>query len=146
MISVETGQDFKKIVNFVSNKQNFTIEVQKGTRTLNKNKEDSDSFIMNDYHSSKLVDMMLNHSSGHDFALVGPTGCGKTELIKKFANLLDYNTQTVYLYKDMSSRDLLQQRITLSNGDTKWHNSPLIQGAINGDLVILGKKLIFNNL
>ncbi|RNA07519.1 von Willebrand factor A domain-containing 8, partial [Brachionus plicatilis] len=74
----------------------------------------------------------------HDFVLIGPTGCGKTELINKFASLLDYSTQSMHLFKDMSARDLIQQRITETNGDTKWLNSPLIEAAINGDLMILG--------
>ena len=70
-------------------------------------------------------------------------GSGKTELIKKFARFLDYNIQTVYLYKDMSARDLIQQRITLNNGDTKWQNSSLVEAAINGDLLVLGILIVF---
>ncbi len=37
----------------------------------------------------------------------------------------------------MSTRDLLQQRITMSNGDTLWHNSPLINACLDGDLIVL---------
>lgn len=37
----------------------------------------------------------------------------------------------------MSTRDLLQQRITQSNGDTVWHNSPLINACLAGDVVVL---------
>ena len=59
-------------------------------------------------------------------------------MIKKFASFLDYGIQTVYLYKDMSARDLLQQRITLNNGDTKWQNSAIVEAALNGDLLVLG--------
>ena len=70
-------------------------------------------------------------------------GSGKTELIKKFAKSLDYNIQTVYLYKDMSARDLIQQRITLNNGDTKWQNSSLVEAALNGDLLVLGKIFLY---
>jgi MoxR-like ATPase len=92
---------------------------------------------MNDYHSSQLVDMMLNHATGSDFCLIGGQGSGKTELIKRFASYLDYGMQTVYLYKDMSARDLIQQRITLTSGDTKWQNSSLVEAAVNGDLLIL---------
>jgi len=117
----------------------------------------SPEFILNKYHSSQLVDIMLNHASEHDFCLIGPQGkpyigflkdiigiseifllgSGKTELIKQFANMLEYNMHTIYLYKDMSTRDLLQQRITMSNGDTVWHNSPLINACLVGDLVVL---------
>ena len=41
------------------------------------------------------------------------------------------------LYQDMSSRDLLQQRVTHSNGDTGWRLSPLITAAINGCMAVL---------
>lgn len=57
---------------------------------------------------------------------------------------MDYGIQTVYLYKDMSARDLIQQRITLNNGDTKWQNSSVVEAALNGDLLVLG--IIFLNL
>ena len=124
-------------VTFKLNSGTISIDVTKG----NNHPKENESFIMNEYHSSLLVDMFLNHSSGHDFVLIGPTGCGKTELINKFANLLGYSTQSMYLFKDMSTRDLIQQRITEANGDTKWLNSPLIEAALNGDLMVLGKKI-----
>ncbi|KAF3429906.1 hypothetical protein E2986_02885 [Frieseomelitta varia] len=38
---------------------------------------------------------------------------------------------------DMTSRDLIQQRTTLSNGDTVWKNSPLVDAALHGKLAIL---------
>ena len=41
----------------------------------------------------------------------------------------------------MSARDLLQQRITLNNGDTKWQNSAIVEAALNGDLLILGNTI-----
>ena len=65
------------------------------------------------------------------------TGCGKTELIKQFCNLLEYNMHTLYLYKDMSTRDLLQQRTTTSSGDTVWQNSPLVGACLAGDVIVL---------
>jgi len=37
----------------------------------------------------------------------------------------------------MTSRDLLQQRTTLANGDTAWRPSPLIEAALNGHIAIL---------
>lgn len=95
------------------------------------------NFVMNRYHSSQLVDIMLSHASEHDFCLIGPQGSGKTEIIKQFCNLLEYNMHTIYLYKDMSTRDILQQRITTNNGDTIWHNSPLIDACLSGDIIVL---------
>ncbi|CAF0766137.1 unnamed protein product [Brachionus calyciflorus] len=133
LLSVEDLANVKK-VNFKNGSDEYYVEVLKGECKNEAN--NNESFIMNKYHSNALVDMFLNHTSG-DFVLIGPSGCGKTELINKFANFLDYSTQTMYLFKDMSSRDLIQQRITMANGDTKWLNSPLIEAAINGDLIIL---------
>lgn len=122
-------------ISFKSKSELFSLDVNKGNTVVKEN----EGFVMNNYHSGLLVDMFLNHSSGHDFVLIGPTGCGKTELINKFASLLNYSTQSMYLFKDMSARDLIQQRVTEANGDTKWLNSPLIEAAVNGDLMVLGK-------
>jgi hypothetical protein len=134
-----------KTVRFKSlySNQDLEINVLKGSSNKKSLIESSNKFIMNEYNSSVLVDMFLNHASEHDFCLIGAQGCGKTELINKFAQLLDYNVHTLYLYKDMSARELIQQRVTLSNGNTKWQDSPLIEGAINGDLVILGNCFTF---
>jgi von Willebrand factor A domain-containing protein 8 len=138
-------QQQKKLVEFkIKNKNDIiTIPVTSGV-TNAKCHDKSDSFIMNDYHSSELVNMILSHSSESDFCLIGSPGCGKTELINQFAKHLDYNVQTVHLYKDMSTRDLIQQRITMPNGDTRWQNSPIINAALTGDLVVLGNNF-FNN-
>jgi len=35
----------------------------------------------------------------------------------------------------MSTRDLLQRRVTTLDGDTTWEPSPLVNAAINGRLV-----------
>ena len=135
--SIDKNADEKRL-RFMSNGKELSISLTRGQKGAIEETATTNEFIMNDYHSSQLVDMMLNHASGHDFCLVGAQGCGKTELIRNFARLLDYNVHTIYLYKDMSSRELLQQRITQANGDTKWQNSQLVEGAVNGDLVILG--------
>ena len=37
----------------------------------------------------------------------------------------------------MTSRDLLQQRMTLPNGDTAWRPSPLVTAALEGSLAVL---------
>lgn len=37
----------------------------------------------------------------------------------------------------MTSRDLIQQRTTLSNGDTVWRYSPLVEAALRGKLAVL---------
>ena len=142
LVNVEDVDKGKRVIFRSENGKEASVLVKKG---LLKSRHES-KFIMNESHSSQLVDMMLNHSSDSDFCLIGAQGSGKTELIKKFAQLLDYRVQTLYLYKDMSSRDLVQSRVTLESGDTKWHNSPLIEAAINGDLAILGSIKLFKTL
>ena len=37
----------------------------------------------------------------------------------------------------MTSRDLVQQRTTLPNGDTVWYDSPLVKAAVRGHLAVL---------
>jgi len=37
----------------------------------------------------------------------------------------------------MTSRDLIQQRMTTSSGDTKWRLSPLVTAALEGNLAVL---------
>ena len=64
-------------------------------------------------------------------------GCGKSVLVQQFAKLLGYRIEPVVLYQDMTSRDLLQQRITLANGDTSWRPSPLIIAALEGHIAEL---------
>ena len=39
--------------------------------------------------------------------------------------------------QDMTARDLLQQRITLTNGDTSWRYSPLVMAALEGSIAEL---------
>lgn len=42
-----------------------------------------------------------------------------------------------FLLKDMTSRDLVQQRVTNAEGDTSWQFSPLITAALNGKMALL---------
>lgn len=41
------------------------------------------------------------------------------------------------LVQDMTSRELLQQRSTLANGDTTWRLAPLVVAALEGRLAVL---------
>jgi MoxR-like ATPase len=54
---------------------------------------------------------------------------GKSAIVRFFGRTLGYQrgVRVVHCYKDMTSRDLLQRRITKENGDTQWEYSPLIQ-------------------
>lgn len=37
----------------------------------------------------------------------------------------------------MTSRDLIQQRTTLPNGDTVWRHAPLVNAALEGKMAVL---------
>jgi MoxR-like ATPase len=102
------------------------------------------TFISTPYHDQLLSDLMLSHAIG-DICLVGPKGCGKSLMIDKFASLLNYPIEYFVLYKDLSARELLQQRITNENGDTLWQNTPLVQAAVHGRLLVLDGIHRLNN-
>ncbi|XP_028405498.1 LOW QUALITY PROTEIN: von Willebrand factor A domain-containing protein 8-like [Dendronephthya gigantea] len=93
-------------------------------------------FVMTHYHSKILADMFQSHLV-KDFCLIGPKGCGKSVLLHQFSRLLGYQIEPVVLHQDMTSRDLLQQRTTLQNGDTIWRPSPLVVAATEGHLAVL---------
>ncbi|KAK4323774.1 hypothetical protein Pmani_005546 [Petrolisthes manimaculis] len=94
------------------------------------------AFIVTPYHSNLLTDLVQSHTVG-DFCLVGPRGCGKSAAIAKLAQLLGYQTEPILLYQDMTSRDLVQQRVTGPTGDTGWQFSPLVVAALEGKMAVL---------
>ncbi len=63
---------FKSLnANIKTQPQLLSIDLIKG----NAGALEADSeFVLNKYHSSQLVDIMLNHASEHDFCLIGPQG------------------------------------------------------------------------
>ena len=108
---------------------------------LEKNAYDSKSgsthdYVPTAYHDMLLAELLLSHSA-KDICLIGPRGCGKSLVVDRMANLLGYDTEHIMLYQDMTARDILQQRSTLSNGDTIWSFSPLVTAALEGKLAVL---------
>ncbi|KAL5256307.1 hypothetical protein ACHWQZ_G011506 [Mnemiopsis leidyi] len=83
-----------------------------------------------------ISNMILSHSVS-DICIVGPPGCGKSVVINEFARRLGYQTDSIVLYNDMTSRDLLQQRQTDSKGNTVWENAPLVHAALSAKLFVL---------
>lgn len=83
-----------------------------------------------------LSDMLLSHAVS-DICILGPTGCGKSVVVEEFARRLGYETDTIVLFSDMTSRDLLQYRHTDKGGNTVWEYSPLVKAALSGKLLIL---------
>lgn len=95
-------------------------------------------FIETPYHREIFSAMVLLHAGGKDICLVGThKGVGKSALVRHFARNLGYTIDYIPLYRDMSSRDLLQRRSTTARGDTVWENSLLVEAAIHGHLAVL---------
>ncbi|KAG1089899.1 hypothetical protein G6F42_019849 [Rhizopus arrhizus] len=95
-------------------------------------------FIETPYHREIFSAMVLLHAGGKDICLVGThKGVGKSALVRHFARNLGYTIDYIPLYRDMSSRDLLQRRSTTAKGDTVWENSLLVEAAIHGHLAVL---------
>jgi hypothetical protein len=93
-------------------------------------------FVSTQAFESFLAQLALTHSST-DFCVLGEKGSGKTTIIREFAKRFGYATETISLYNDLNSRDLLQSRRILENGDTVWEDSQLVQGLKEGKLVVL---------
>lgn len=100
--------------------------------------EPAEYFVETPYHKRVLTSMVIAHAGGHDFCLIGTNkGVGKSALIRHFARNLGYAIEFIPLFRDMSSRDLLQRRTTTSTGDTVWENSMLVEAALHGRLAVL---------
>ncbi|XP_071450278.1 von Willebrand factor A domain-containing protein 8 [Hetaerina americana] len=110
-----------------------SIEVPMG---LSKPMTSQDVFVSTPYQEQLLAELMQSHMLG-DICLVGPKGSGKSATINRLANMLGYMVEPIILYQDMTSRDLIQQRTTLENGDTVWQHSPLVTAALEGKLAVL---------
>ncbi|KAI8393920.1 AAA domain-containing protein [Radiomyces spectabilis] len=95
-------------------------------------------FVETPYHKEIFSSMVLIHAGGHDICLLGTQkGVGKSALVRHFARNLGYTLDYIPLYRDMSSRDLLQRRSTSPTGDTVWENSLLVEAAIHGNIAVL---------
>ncbi|XP_071949792.1 von Willebrand factor A domain-containing protein 8-like [Antedon mediterranea] len=132
-------------IQYMTNEDNADVTIQSRGAKFNVNmargnqspsSPDSMDYISVPSHEHVLADMMLSHSV-KDFCLIGPKGCGKSLLVKRFASMLGYQLELVMLYQDMTSRDFLQQRMTSPNGDTSWRLSPLITAAVDGSIAVL---------
>ncbi|XP_078484002.1 von Willebrand factor A domain-containing protein 8 isoform X2 [Ciona intestinalis] len=123
-------------VTLASNQQTHSFEVSCGDHIHGPRSSVKDEFVATPYHQRLLADLMLSHSA-MDVCIVGGKGCGKSSVIREFSRLLNYRTEPVLMYQDMTARDLLQQRYTLPNGDTVWKLSPLIEAAMEGGMAVL---------
>lgn len=70
--------------------------------------------------------------------LLGSHGEGKSRVGQALAEALGHvPTETVFLYADMTARDLLQRRTTGPRGETVWVATPLVSAVARGGLVVL---------
>ncbi|KAL3861823.1 hypothetical protein ACJMK2_007838 [Sinanodonta woodiana] len=133
--SVERLSDGVAQVILAQGQKNYQVQVQTGSISSTAGLKNS-TFVQTGYHSQFLAEMMQSHLV-KDFCIIGPRGCGKTALVQQFARILGYHIEPIMLYQDMTSRDLLQQRTLLPNGDTAWRPSPLVTAAMEGSLAVL---------
>lgn len=103
---------------------------------LNTNKHKMEDYIETNYQNT-VLESMLQSIKVADFCVIGPSGCGKSLLVNKLGQILNQEVENIVLYQDMTSRDLIQQRMTLDNGDTVWKFSPLITCAVEGKIAVL---------
>jgi MoxR-like ATPase len=94
------------------------------------------SIVQTNYLKNLQGRLLLGLSHG-DVCILGPKGSGKSMLVRTINRMLRQTSVYVPVYKDMSSRDLLQKRGTDLNGDTIWENSGLVEAAIAGQYAIL---------
>ncbi|XP_044761445.1 von Willebrand factor A domain-containing protein 8 [Coccinella septempunctata] len=103
---------------------------------FSKNANGASLYVETPYQNQVIEDMVQTIGVS-DYCIVGPKGCGKSLLVNKVSEILGQETETIVLYQDMTSRDLIQQRSTLDNGDTIWVFSPLVNAALEGKIAIL---------
>ena len=84
-----------------------------------------------------MTELMQGYTLKRDLCLIGSAGSGKSRLVEQFCKELKQKPTLVNCYRDMSARDLLLKRTTDDNGSTIWEMSPLLKGALNGEIVIL---------
>ncbi|WFD33517.1 hypothetical protein MCUN1_000330 [Malassezia cuniculi] len=90
-----------------------------------------------------LSHMLQMHALGYDLCVVPGLGetthasSSRSTAISLFAQVLGYQLETVWLWKDMSGNELVMRRATTVDGATVWEPAPLTQGALDGTLVHL---------
>jgi MoxR-like ATPase len=89
-------------------------------------------------HFHLLSLMLQSHAAGRDMCLIGKAGAGKSFMSRLFARALGYApVQTLFIYQDMTARDLLQRRATDEFGATTWIPTPLTVAMREGRLAVL---------
>ena len=93
--------------------------------------------VLTEYHTGVLRELERLCGQG-DIAVVGGRGSGKSMLVDILSRRLMRETTEIFCYRDMTARDLLQQRLTdRATGNTGWRHSPLVEAAIAGRIAVL---------
>jgi len=97
-----------------------------------------DASTLQDHHWQLITGMLQSHCIGRDLCLIGSRGSGKSFIARQFAAALGYApVETLFVYADMTSRDLLQRRTTGNEAETLWQPTPLAIALRTGRLAIL---------
>lgn len=88
-------------------------------------------------HQRQVLAALLQSYVVGDVCLLGDKGVGKATLIAELLRIVNQIPEPMMLYEDLTSRDLIQQRVTNEVGDTIWRDSPLIRAAKTGSVAIL---------
>ena len=95
------------------------------------------NIVMTQHHTTVLAELERLCTAG-DVAVVGSRGSGKSLLVDLLSRRVNKEATEIFCYKDMTARDLLQQRVTdVLTGNTGWKNAPLIDAAIRGRVAVL---------
>ncbi|KAF4706258.1 von Willebrand factor A domain-containing protein 8, partial [Perkinsus olseni] len=88
---------------------------------------------------SVLEDLERDWRAGLNVCLVGPAGCGKTRIMRHFTERLSPSTdvETLFLFKDMSARDLQRRATDAATGETAWLPSAAVRAAVDGKILVL---------
>ena len=93
--------------------------------------------VLTEHHTGVLRELERLCAQG-DVAVVGDRGCGKSLLVDILSRRIKRETTEIFCYRDMTARDLLQQRVTdPRTGNTGWRNSPLVEAALRGRIAVL---------
>ena len=90
------------------------------------------------YQSTVLSGMLQSAALGQDVCLIGARGEGKTLVTKWFAAALGYvQVESLFLFEDMTARDLFNRRSTNDVGESIWLPTPLTNAIRLGRLCVL---------